>query len=840
MESNLLSFVWRHSQRQQLFILACTAATLPLIYVSLELPKIIINEAIQGEGFPRVYFGEALDRIEFLLALCGLFLLTVVAINGLKWILNVAVGMCGERMLRRLRFTLFERALRFTPSRVETTNPGRMVQTILGESEPLGGFIGELISTPALQGGMLAVYVSFIFVQDLMLGAAAIAFLPVQMLIIPRLQRRIVRLNRERAATQRLAADAISEPMIGFDDLVVNGASRWRLARLSGLLHANTMIRQAIYRRKFTIKLLANFLNQLTPFLFYSIGGWLVIMGRLDFGALVAVLAAYKDIAKPWRELLNYYQRLSDFRSRFATIAAAFDGDDVLGPERVRTAAADAAPLGGALVFEDVEGGPGAGGFAASALELPPGRHVAVLGGPDGARSGMLRLAAGLTAPRSGRVTLGGRMLATAPLAEIGAAIGYVGPEAALVRGSIRENLLYGLYRRPPRLDRGDMLAEARRTGGPEDDPEGDWIDYAAAGVADAEALEARLHALAEAAGLGPELVDAAMETRLDAGEAARWAEPLSAARDRLADALRAADLADAVAPWDRTAFNHDATLAENILFSPPAADADAAAATLARIGGDALLAEAGWALSREFASVVETVGRESGVLESLGGYGRGEVLSGTDLYETNKDRGLRRASPQTRKALIDLAGRFTPARDRFEIVDDAMIDRILALRARALAAAPPGRAFDAGAVTPGLTIAEAMLGGPRRHARRAAWRRLDTLMREALAQAGLTDALIGLGLGAPAAQGMTPHMLRRIGLIRALLKRPAVVILNGPGAGDGEADRALRALARREAPEATLLRLADPGAAADADMVVRLGEQGQVAGVEGGRESAA
>jgi putative ABC transport system ATP-binding protein len=279
MEPTLLGFVWRYSRAAQLRILLATALSMPMLYLSLELPKIIVNEAIGGDAAPRDVLGVEFDQIGFLLLLCCAFLLTVAAINAMKWIINVSVGMCGERMLRRLRQTLFERAMRFPTTRYASTSPGEVTQSILGESEPLGGFIGEVVSTPLFQGGMLAVYIGFIFAQDVWLGLAATASLPIQMIVIPRMQRRVIRLNRQRAATQRLVAEAISEPVIGFDEVVVNGAGRWRLARLSGLLHANTMIRQAIFRRKYTIKVIGNLFNQMTPFLFYSIGGAMVIAG---------------------------------------------------------------------------------------------------------------------------------------------------------------------------------------------------------------------------------------------------------------------------------------------------------------------------------------------------------------------------------------------------------------------------------------------------------------------------------------------------------------------------------------------------------------------------------
>ena len=43
----------------------------------------------------------------------------------------------------------------------------------------------------------------------------------------------------------------------------------------------------------------------------------LVIEGRLTLGALVAVLAAYKDFSSPLRELFRYYQSSEDVRIRY-------------------------------------------------------------------------------------------------------------------------------------------------------------------------------------------------------------------------------------------------------------------------------------------------------------------------------------------------------------------------------------------------------------------------------------------------------------------------------------------------------------------------------------------
>ena len=69
---------------------------------------------------------------------------------------------------------------------------------------------------------------------------------------------------------------------------------------------------------------------QVTPFFFYSIGGYLVIQQELTLGALVAALAAYKDLSAPWKELLNYYQIMEDARIKYDLLIETFQPDGLL------------------------------------------------------------------------------------------------------------------------------------------------------------------------------------------------------------------------------------------------------------------------------------------------------------------------------------------------------------------------------------------------------------------------------------------------------------------------------------------------------------------------------
>ncbi|MEO0624007.1 MAG: ABC transporter transmembrane domain-containing protein [Pseudomonadota bacterium] len=840
MQTSLLAFVWQYSWRQQILLLLLTFTIFPFVYASLEIPKIIINEAIDGTEFPRVIFGVAFDQIPFLLLLCFVFLALVVLINGLKWLLNVGIGMTGERVLRRLRYMLFERVMRFPMKRVRSMRTGETVQSILGEVEPLGGFIGELIATPVFQTGLLTVYVVFIFVQDVWLGLAAIALYPVQAFLIPILQAKIIRLNKERVGNVRDLADRIGEGIGTVDEIRTNDTARWHLAQVSSRLATNTRIRRDIFQRKFTIKLLNNFMIQLTPFFFYSAGGYLVITGRLDFGSLVAVLAAYKDLAGPWKALLNFVQRLTDFRSRFRLVVENFESDDLADAGRVFRE--DATALHGPLVLEGVTGGAGSEGLRVPRLSADPGQTLALLGGDSGARDALMRIMAGLDAPEAGRVTLGDVPLGDATFGQIGGAIAHVGPRPGMVEATVRENALYGLYRRLPGFDgtitaeRTAAVQELYATGSPASEPPAGWI-----ADPDRVGLDDRLLHLTEIAGLDENLYSVALSRHLTADQVDRWSTPLLALRRRLATGDE--NLADLAEPWTPDAFNANGSLLENLLFGlprqTPGNPADylrnpAVIAFLDRSGGGQVLEEIGWDIAVELDMLAEAVREISPLLDRFAAFGRQDFSDATALVAAGGARGIAGLRASDKLRLRALAARFVEVRDQLEVVDEARRARILSARTKIIdevRKSPDFIALDDEGYNPMRTVADNILNASRRHDRRSEWSRIDALVETAIREEGLWFDLVSIGLDAPLSKAnLSINAIRRLALVRAVVKRPNIILLDGLADSDSEADRALRTAIRQELPDVCLVYAANSEAAAEeADVTLRIAPSGEV-----------
>ncbi len=51
MDPNLFRYIWTHSRREQIVVLLLILCSLPFYWLSLDVPKRIVNEALQGEAF---------------------------------------------------------------------------------------------------------------------------------------------------------------------------------------------------------------------------------------------------------------------------------------------------------------------------------------------------------------------------------------------------------------------------------------------------------------------------------------------------------------------------------------------------------------------------------------------------------------------------------------------------------------------------------------------------------------------------------------------------------------------------------------------------------------------
>ena len=445
MESGIFRFILRYSLRDQIRLVLMSAAGLPFLYLTLELPKLIVNEAIDGTDFPKNILGYSVDQVPYLLLLCGTFLALVVVSGTLKYFTSTYRYRVGDRLLRRLRYDLVERLLRFPSAEFRNLSSGQVISMITAETSNLGYFFAEAFAVPAVALGTLTTIVLFMFMQNWMMGVAAIALYPVQIYLIPKIQRQINLLQRQEVQAMRDISQRIGDVVAGVNEIHGHDTAQYELADFSQRFGTVFGYRVQMSSKRYIANILNQFFSQFTPFLFLSIGGYLVIVSRLSLGSLVAVLAAYKDMYSPWKDLIDYYQKSEDARVRYDQLKSFFARSGLLEKSMIEAEPVEMefnqAPLVVTNVVVEKEKGDRPINGASMVLTLPT--HTVIRGSGGSGREEFARLLARQVFPQSGSVSLGDMNLAVLPDSVTGRRIGYIGSQTFLGSGSIRDVLLF-------------------------------------------------------------------------------------------------------------------------------------------------------------------------------------------------------------------------------------------------------------------------------------------------------------------------------------------------------------------------------------------------------------
>lgn len=572
-ERTLFRFIWKYSKRDQIILLLVTTGLFPLLFLTLELPKRIINDAIGAASSEIDVFGYTVDQVTFLAILCVGFLVAVLAHGLLKMRINTMKGVLSERMLRRFRYQLIARILRFPQPYFERVSQGELVSMITAESEPMGGLMGDAISQPVLQAGQMITILGFLFLQNFWFGLSAVALIPLQAWLIPRLQKQINLLNKTRIKEVRVLAASIGETAAGASTLRSNGGFRYRLAAITHQLGRLFEIRFQIYQKKFFMKFINNFISQLTPFFFFSIGGYLVLQGAVSLGALVAALAAYKDLSSPWKELLAYYNQTQDMSLRWEVIIERFAPSGMVDESLIGPPPEPLPHLTGDLKLEHVTVRDADGNAVLEDIStlLPAGASIAIAAPNEEDRRALGELLTRELVPTSGLVKVGDDDLVQQHQAVIAARIGFASSRPVLFQGTFGENVIMPVRVTPQPEDQHDpKLAEALRAGNSPDPYDVPWIDPSVAGFESRPELRDWWHKLIAGMGSGTALFRRGLDQTVDAGSHASLAQMLVDLRPKVQDAVREAGLERHAFLFHPELYNPALPVAENLLYATP------------------------------------------------------------------------------------------------------------------------------------------------------------------------------------------------------------------------------------------------------------------------------
>jgi ABC-type multidrug transport system fused ATPase/permease subunit len=294
---NVFRYVLATSAAHQLLLLALTVAVFLLEVVPLELQRRIVNDLVKHRPY------------SWVIGLCTIYAGVVLFQGGTKLALNIYRGWVGERAKRDLRRRVHTVVDAPPISSPAAEAQGIAISMIVAEVEPVGGFVGESVSEPLLQAGIMASILAYLTHIDRWMAIAAVAIFVPQIVFVPLLQSAV---NRRTGARVRV----LRELGIAMIDRGDGGDDERRIEQAFAL-------DMGIFKLKFTMNFLMNICNHLQVISALLVGGWWVYSRQLEIGGVVAFISGIARLNDPWGDLVNYFRDVSVTQIKYRLLADA-------------------------------------------------------------------------------------------------------------------------------------------------------------------------------------------------------------------------------------------------------------------------------------------------------------------------------------------------------------------------------------------------------------------------------------------------------------------------------------------------------------------------------------
>jgi len=285
---SLWRYVWRMSGWHQVAVCLMAVSVAALGIAPIELQRRIVDDAITQENY------------QLLTILASIYLAIIIVHGLIKLALRMYEGWLSESAIRYNRQHL-SRLHADNQTGDEDEGNGRAVSIIGSEIEKLGGFVGDGLSQPVVNSGMLIFGLGYMISVEPVIGVIGLVALIPQVALVPVIQKRINALIEDRVNKMRSVSDELSELSPGAEN-------RDRLSTINRGIDDIFDNRMRLFFLKFGMKALINFLNALAPICVLFVGGYLVLEGATSVGIIVAFISGFDRMSSPMRELLSYYR----------------------------------------------------------------------------------------------------------------------------------------------------------------------------------------------------------------------------------------------------------------------------------------------------------------------------------------------------------------------------------------------------------------------------------------------------------------------------------------------------------------------------------------------------
>ncbi|MFJ1899881.1 ABC transporter ATP-binding protein [Streptomyces sp. NPDC088115] len=346
-------------------------------------------------------------------------------------------AMLGEEMLADLREDFLVRSVRLPPGVLERAGTGDLLSRITTDIDRLANAMREAVPQLAIGVVWAGLLLAALTVTAPPLALSVLVALPVLIIGCRWYFRRAPSAYRSEAAGYAAVAAMLAETVDAGRTVEAHRLGARRVALSDQRVKEWTAWeRYTLFLRSVLFPVInITYVTILGAVL--MLGGWFVIEGWLTVGQLTTGALLAQMMVDPIGLILRWYDELQVAQVSLARL---------VGVREIEPDAGDAsvAPDGRDVRADEVRFGYRAGldVLHKVSLDLAPGTRLALVGPSGAGKSTLGRLLAGIYAPRTGEVSLGGAQLSRMTAEHVRTHVALVNQEHHVFVGTLRDNLL--------------------------------------------------------------------------------------------------------------------------------------------------------------------------------------------------------------------------------------------------------------------------------------------------------------------------------------------------------------------------------------------------------------
>ncbi|WP_328892574.1 ABC transporter ATP-binding protein [Streptomyces sp. NBC_00236] len=366
----------------------------------------------------------------------AVFALALVIQTVVTRMMRLRSAMLGEEMLADLREDFLVRSVRLPPGVLERAGTGDLLSRITTDIDRLANAMREAVPQLAIGVVWAGLLLAALAVTAPPLALSVLVALPVLIIGCRWYFRRAPSAYRSEAAGYAAVAAMLAETVDAGRTVEAHrlGARRVTMSDRR-VAEWTAWERYTLFLRSVLFPVInATYVTILGAVL--MLGGWFVIEGWLSVGQLTTGALLAQMMVDPIGLILRWYDELQVAQVSLARLVGVREIEPDAGD-------ADVAPDGREVRADEVHFGYRAGldVLHKVSLDVAPGTRMALVGPSGAGKSTLGRLLAGVYAPRTGEVTLGGAELSQMTAERVRTHVALVNQEHHVFVGSLRDNL---------------------------------------------------------------------------------------------------------------------------------------------------------------------------------------------------------------------------------------------------------------------------------------------------------------------------------------------------------------------------------------------------------------